>query len=96
MIAATSHLTRLALTSLAVLCLGATVMAGPSPMYMMINGQMMEVRPLPKDVKLKNGCTVCTNGAVITPKGNKTMIKNGDLVTSEGVIEPLAKHLHGG
>ena len=95
--ATTSSLTRMALTALSVLCLGASVMAGPGPMYMMIDGKMMMVTPLTKDTTLKNGCKVCMNGAVISPKGKTMMLKDGEMVSSEGVkMQPLAKHTHGG
>jgi hypothetical protein len=85
------------LTAFSVLCLGASVMAGPGPMFIMIDGKMMMVTPLTKDMTLKNGCKVCVNGAVTTPKGKTTMIKNGEMVSSEGVkMQPLSKLAHGG
>ena len=92
-----SKLRSLALASLALLCLGSSVMAGPGPMYMMINGKMMSVTPLTKDVTLKNGCKVCVNGAVITPKGKTTKVAEGQMVNAEGkVMTPAATHAHGG
>jgi len=92
----TFGLNRLALTALGVLCLGATVTADPFPMYMMIDGRMMTVTPMTKDVTLKNGCKVCVNGAVIWPHGKRAMVKNGDMVSGAGVVIPSAKLAHGG
>ncbi len=97
MIASTSKFTRMALSTVAVLCLGATVMAGPEPMYVMINGKMMKVLPMTKDVTMKNGCKVCCAGTYTDPKGKTTNLKNGDMVSSEGVLmKPYANTLHGG
>jgi hypothetical protein len=96
MITKTSKLTRLALASIAVLCLGSTVMAGPGPMYMMIHGKMMVVTPMTKDVTLKNGCKVCAAGTFTDAKGKTMTLKNGDMVSAEGVMVPLAKQAHGG
>jgi hypothetical protein len=96
MITKTSKLTRLALASIAVLCLGSSVMAGPGPMYMMIGGKMMKVTPMTKDVTLKNGCKVCAAGTFTDAKGKTTTMKNGDMVTTEGELMPSAQHAHGG
>jgi hypothetical protein len=92
----TSKLTRMALSVAAVLCLGSTVLAGPSPMFMMINGKMMTVTPMTKDVTLKNGCKVCAAGTFTDAKGKTVHMKNGDMVSPEGVMTPVAKKAHGG
>ena len=68
----TSNLSRMAFTAVSILCLGASVMAGPGPMFMMIDGKMMEVIPMKKDMTLKNGCKVCMNGAVTDAAGKTT------------------------
>jgi hypothetical protein len=70
--------------------------AKSAPSYIVINGQMMALTPVKQDVKLKNGCTVCSNCAVIDPKGKKTMLKTGDTVSTTGVVTPLANLAHGG
>ena len=80
-----STLTCIAFLSL--LCLEAPVMAASDPMYIMYKGKMMMLTPLTKDVKLKNGCTVCTSCTVIDPKGKKTKVKEGEVVTPEGDIQ---------
>ena len=93
----TSYLTRMAITAISVLCLGASVMAGPGPMFVMIDGKMMMVTPLTKDMTLKNGCKVCANGAVTSAKGKTIKLKDGDMVSAEGEkMAPLAKQSHGG
>ncbi len=93
----TSSFTRMAFAAVSLLCLGASVMAGPEPRYMMIEGKMMELRPMTKDVTLKNGCTVCTGGIVKHPKGKTVKLTNGDIVSSEGEkMKPLANQAHGG
>lgn len=93
----TSHLRRLALLALSLLCLGASAIAGPGAMFVMMNGQMMMVTPLKKDMKLKNGCTVCVNGAVTTPDGKTRKVKDGYMVSDEGkIMQPLGSHGHGG
>ncbi|HEY3897027.1 MAG TPA: DUF6799 domain-containing protein [Chthoniobacter sp.] len=91
-----SKLTRLGLTGLAVLCLGASVMAKSAPSYVEIGGKMYSLTPVTQDVKLKNGCTVCSKCKVIDPKGKTTALNNGDTVSSTGVVTPLAKLAHGG
>ena len=96
MMTKTSKMTRMALASLALLCLGSSVMAGPGPMYMMINGKMMMVTPMTKDVTLKNGCKVCAAGTYTDAKGKTTNLKNGDMVSAAGVMTPAAKKAHGG
>jgi hypothetical protein len=92
----TSKLTRLGLTGLTVLCLGATVMAKSEPSYVEISGKMYSLTPIKEDVKLKNGCTVCTKCQVIDAKGKTTALNTGDVVSSTGVVTPLAKLAHGG
>jgi hypothetical protein len=97
MITKTTKLTRAAFASIALLCLGSSVMAGPGPMYMMIGGKMMTVTPMTKDVTLKNGCKVCSAGTFTDAKGKTVTMKNGDMVSSEGVLmTPAAKKAHGG
>jgi len=97
MITKTSKLTRFALASLAILSLGSTVLAGPGPMYMMIGGKMMMVTPMTKDVTLKNGCKVCAAGTFTDAKGKTVYVKEGQMVTSEGVLmKPSANKAHGG
>lgn len=97
MIAKTSKLTRMALSAAAVLCLGATVMAGPDPMYIMLNGKMMKVVPMTKDVTMKNGCKVCAAGTFTDAKGKTVNLKNGEMVSAEGTLmKPAANSAHGG
>ena len=96
MMTKTSKLRSMAFASLALLCLGSSVMAGPGPMYMMINGKMMTVTPMTKDVTLKNGCKVCAAGTYTDAKGKTTNLKNGDMVSAAGVMTPAAKLAHGG
>jgi CO dehydrogenase/acetyl-CoA synthase alpha subunit len=71
-------------------------MAGPDRYYMMINGQMMIVTPMTKDVTLKNGCKVCAAGTLTDAKGKTVNLKSGDIVSAEGVMNPAANHAHGG
>jgi len=78
------------------LCLGSTVMAGPGPMYMMINGKMMVVTPMTKDVTLKNGCKICAVGTFTDAKGKTMYMKNGDMVSPEGAMVPASHKAHGG
>ncbi len=97
MITKTSKLTRVALTLTAMLCLGASVMAGPDPMYIMLGGKMMKVTPMTKDVTLANGCKVCFGGTVTDKKGKTVTLKNGDMVASDGsIMTPAANKAHGG
>ncbi|EDY18253.1 hypothetical protein CfE428DRAFT_4037 [Chthoniobacter flavus Ellin428] len=97
MIAKTSKLTRMALSAAAVLCLGATAMAGPDPMYIMLNGKMMKVTPMTRDVTMKNGCKVCCVGTYTDAKGKTVYLKSGDMVSTEGMLmKPYARSLHGG
>jgi hypothetical protein len=92
-----SKLTRLALVAVAVLGLGSTVMAGPGPMFMMIDGKMMKVEPMTKDVTMKNGCKVCAAGTLTDAKGKTVKLKNGEGVSAQGtVMTPFAKTIHGG
>jgi len=87
------------LTGMAVICICSSVLAGPdrSAMFIKIDGKMMEIVPLTKDVTLKNGCTVCTNGTITTPKGKTIAINDGDVVSADGkVMSPAALHSHGG
>ncbi len=87
----------LLLTVTSIVCLGASAFAGPGPRYIMINGTMMQITALTSDVTLDNGCKVCTNGAVISPKGHVTRLHDGDMVTATGVkMSPTALHAHGG
>jgi len=93
-----SSITRLALTGVTLLCLSASVLAGPS-MFMMYHGKMMMVTPMTKDMKLKSGCKVCMNGAVISSTGTTMSLKDGDMVSAEGVMmppSPPSRHAHGG
>ena len=97
MITKTSLLTRTALALTAVLCLGSSVMAGPGPMYMMLDGKMMKVTPLTKDVTMKNGCKVCAAGTFTDTKGKTVYLKNGDMVSADGALmKPAANKAHGG
>lgn len=86
--AKTSNLTRMAVTAVSILFLGASAFAGPMPMFIMFHGQMMRVLPMTKDMTLKNGCKVCMNGAVISSTGTKMMVKDGDMVSAEGAVMP--------
>ena len=97
MITKTSKLTRVALSLAAILCLGSSVMAGPDPMYVMINGKMMKVVPMTKDVTLKSGCKVCTVGVWTDAKGKTVMLKNGDVILTDGTLmKPHSSKSHGG
>src|SRR5258708_40183232 len=97
MITKTSKITRVALALTAVLCLGSSVMAGPGPMYMMINGKMMKVTPMTKDVTFKNGCKVCAAGTFTDAKGKTVFMKNGQMVSAAGTLmTPAANKAHGG
>ncbi|HXA14872.1 MAG TPA: DUF6799 domain-containing protein [Opitutaceae bacterium] len=87
----------MALSLAAIFCLGSSVMAGPEPMYVMINGKMMKVVPMTKDVTLKNGCKVCTVGVWTDAKGNTVMLKNGDVISTDGkLMKPQSSKSHGG
>lgn len=77
--------TRLAVLALAAFTLGSTAMAGPGPMYMMMHGKMYVVTPMAKDMMCKNGCKVGMDGMVTMPKSKPAMLKDGDMVTSDGV-----------
>jgi hypothetical protein len=58
---------------------------------------MMVVTPMTSDVTLKNGCKICMNGAVTTPKGEVIRLQDGDMLTAKGVkMSPTALHGHGG
>ncbi|MDR3404074.1 MAG: hypothetical protein P4L99_16375 [Chthoniobacter sp.] len=97
MITRTSKLTRVALALTAILCLGSSVMAGPDPMFIMLNGKMMKVTPMKKDVTLANGCKVCFGGTVTDAKGKTVTLKNGDVVANDGsLMKPAANKAHGG
>ena len=94
-----STLTRVMLAALAALCICTSAFAGPdrSLMFIKVDGQMMKLVPMTKDVNLGNGCTVCTRGIVSAKDGRTIDIKDGELVTSEGkVMSPAALHAHGG
>ena len=92
-----SNMKRLIITSVSILCLGASAMAGPGPRYMMINGAMMIVTPMTSDVTLKNGCKICMDGTVMTPKGEVMKLQEGDMLTAKGAkMSPTALHGHGG
>jgi hypothetical protein len=87
------------ITMTSILCLGASAMAGPGPrpMYIMINGTMMQITAISGDVTMPNGCKVCTDGTVMTPKGHVFKLKNGEMLSSTGVkMSPSANHAHGG
>ena len=89
----------LLITATSILCLGASAMAGPGPrpMYMMINGAMYQVTAFTGDVPLDNGCKICTNGTIVSPKGKVTKLHDGDMVSATGVkMSPTALHGHGG
>ena len=85
-------LIRLAVAALAAFTLGSTALAGPGPMpiYMMMHGKMHTVTPMAKDAVCKNGCKVGMDGMMTMPKGKPAMLKEGDMVTSEGVRMPAA------
>jgi len=92
-----SNIKRLMITVTSILCLGASALAGPGPRYIMIDGTMMEITALTSDVTLKNGCKVCTNGAVISPSGHVMKLHDGDMVSAKGEkMSPSANHAHGG
>jgi hypothetical protein len=72
-------------------------MAGPDPMYIMLNGKMMKVVPMTKDVTMKNGCKVCAAGTYTDAKGKTVYLKNGEMVSTEGALmKPAANKAHGG
>ncbi len=91
------NLNRLIITAASILCLGASAFAGPGPRYIMINGVMMQITAISSDVTLDNGCKVCMDGTVTTPKGHTFKLKNGEMLSSTGVrMSPAANHAHGG
>ena len=97
MITKTSKVTRVALALTAMLCLGSSVMAGPDPLYVMLNGKMMKVTPMTKDVTMKNGCKVCAAGTFTDTKGKTVYLKNGEMISSGGTLmTPAANKAHGG
>jgi hypothetical protein len=56
---------------------------------MMQNGKMMVMKqgklmPMEKDITLKNGTKFMTDGTCITKDGNKTMIKEGEMMDMNG------------
>lgn len=95
----TSSIKRLMIVAISLLCLGASAFAGPGPrpMYIMINGEMMQVTAFTGDVTLDNGCKICMDGTVVTPKGHKFKLREGEMLSSTGVkMSPTALHGHGG
>ncbi len=92
-----SPLQRMALTTAAALCLAASAMAGPAPMmFVMMHGKMMEVIPMTKDMSMKSGLKVGMDGSVVTPAGKKMMMKEGEMISAEGVrMSPPSTHAHG-
>ncbi len=93
----TSTLRSVLLTGISILCLGSAAIAGPAPKYIMINGAMMEITAISGDVTLDNGCKVCMNGTIVSPKGKVTKLHDGDMVSATGVkMSPTALHGHGG
>jgi hypothetical protein len=93
----TSNMKRLMITAASILCLGASAIAGPGPRFIMINGTMMQVIPMTSDVTLKNGCKICTDGTVMTPKGHVFKLQEGEMLSSSGEkMSPTALHAHGG
>ena len=97
MMTKTSNFTRTAMALAALLCLGSSVMAGPEPMYVMINGKLMQVVPMKKDLTLKNGCKVCTVGVFTDASGKTMFLQDGDVVMSNGtVMKSHATKAHGG
>ena len=92
-----SLLTRLAIVAIAGLTLGSTAFAGPGVMYMMMHGKMYVVTPMTKDVTCKNGCKVGMDGMMSMPKAKGTMLKEGEMVSAEGVMmKPASLKAHGG
>jgi hypothetical protein len=97
MMTKSSKLIRLALCLAALLCLGSSAMAGPEPMYVMINGNMMKVVPMTKDVTLKNGCKVCKVGVFTDANGKTLFLKDGDVISTDGkLMKSHATKAHGG
>ena len=97
MITNTSTCVRMALSLAAILSLGSSVMAGPDPMYIMLNGKMMKVTPMTKDVTLKNGCKVCTAGTLTDKKGKTVKLANGEMISAQGTLmKPASQSAHGG
>ena len=92
-----SQLYRPVLATLSILAFSASAIAGPAPRFLMVDGTMMELTPMQKDVTLKNGCQVCTRGVIISPDGRITKLHDGDFVSPMGAkMSPGALHLHGG
>jgi hypothetical protein len=80
-----------------IILFSASAIAGPVPRFVMIDGVMCQITPMSSDVTLKNGCKVCTYGAIIGPDGTVTKLHEGDFVSSSGArMSPSALHLHGG
>jgi hypothetical protein len=89
--------TRLIIVATSILCLGASAMAGPGPRYIMINGTMMEITAITSDVTLDNGCKICKDGTVMSPKGHVFKLQEGEMLTATGKkMSPSANHAHGG
>lgn len=87
----------MALSLAAILSLGSSVMAGPDPMFIMLGGKMMKVTPLTKDVTMKNGCKVCAAGTLTDAKGKTIHLKNGEMISAQGVLmKPASLSAHGG
>lgn len=86
-----------ALLIASVLGFGPAAIAGPSPMYMFINGHVMELSPLKHDVSFKSGCKLCVSGSFTDAEGHSIALKSGDMVTENGVLmKPAANKAHGG
>lgn len=94
-----AKLTRFTLLTLGLLCLNTTVMAGPgaAPMLMMMHGKMMMVMPMTKDMTYKSGTKVSMDGMVTMKNGQSMKLKEGDMISSEGMMmKPAALKSHGG
>jgi hypothetical protein len=66
-------------------------------MYVMIDGAMYQVTAFTGDVTLDDGCKICMDGTVVTPKGHKFKLQDGQVLSSTGVkMSPTALHGHGG
>ena len=68
--------------------------------YAMMNGKMTHCmgdrhEPMMKDVTLKNGTLISTNGEVITKGGKKTMMKDGQCINMSGKMGTM-EEMHPG
>lgn len=64
-------------------------------MFLMMHGHMMMLTPVDKEFSYSNGTKVMADGAVMM-KGKKMMLKEGQMISSEGVLMTHSSMAHGG